>query len=195
MNCVQARVQMQHVSGVFAENVFYNATIGAPTMTDLEELAELWHDWTEEALRTIITNDWQITAVPLRAMNEAEGIQLNDPTGYPKTGTNGGTEAPLQVSYTVTWSTGLVGRSARGRTYGLGLSVDQILSATRLSDEAQALFQAKWYGLLSAMQTGGHAIQVVSFVDAGVPRAAGRMLPALAVNVRFPLATQRRRLS
>jgi hypothetical protein len=99
------------------------------------------------------------------------------------------------VTYTVTWSTGLIGRSARGRTYGVGLYGSQYENENRLKAVTQASMQTRWSNLLAIMETAGHALQVVSFQEGGVPRAEGRALPVLAANVRFPLATQRRRVS
>jgi hypothetical protein len=164
-------------------------------MADLEAISEEYGNWIDEALSENLVNTWSVQQVALRAMNEAEGISFNDPTGYPKAGADGAAQAPLGSSYTVTLSTGLVGRSARGRIYGVGLSTPAIVNGNRVADAYRDGYQACWYAWLSRFDTAGYAPQVVSFVDAGVPRTEGRMLPILSVNVRFPLATQRRRLS
>lgn len=193
--CVQARIQYLSTANVFAENVLYFATPGAPTTEDLENIGEALEGWCEEALKPSITNNWQITGLALRAMNEEEGIQLQYNTDFPKTGTGGTGLSALSIAYTVTWGTGLVGRSARGRTYGLGIENANIVNGNRLSDAARAFFQGKWYGLITTMESAGYALQVVSFVEGGVPRANGRKLPVLSANVRFPLANQRRRLA
>lgn len=192
---VQARLQFQEDSGVVAENIFYHATAGVPTLAELETIGGLWQDWVIEDWAPLSSINWKCIGVALRALNEEEGIAINYNAGFPVTGTNVGAPTPLQVTYTVTWSTGLVGRSARGRTYGVGVTAGEIEDNTRLKDIARAAFQINWDALRALMETNGHALQVVSFQEGGVPRVAGRPLPVLSTNVRFPLATQRRRLS
>jgi hypothetical protein len=195
LNCVQGRLQYQNNTSVVAENVMYFATSSAPTETDLTDLGDLFHTWVLDSLAPVLSTNWSVVGVILRAMNEEEGLEINFTDGFPIAGGASGPAAPLQAAYTITWSTGLVGRSARGRTYGLGIVNGSIVNGNRLSDAAQAAYQLRWEALRADFATAGHALQVVSFVDAGVPRTEGRKLPALATNVRFPLATQRRRLA
>lgn len=195
IDCVQARVQWLADSGTFAENVFYHATSGVPTETDMTEIGLAWHDWLFDHWASLLCNTWEITSINLRAMNEAEGINMLYDTGFPITGGVEDEAVPAQVCFTTTWSTGLVGRSARGRSYWLGFPNNSVINNNRLTDGAQSVYQGRMDLLLSAFEDAGHAIQVVSFVEGGVPRSEGRKLPALDVSVRFPLATQRRRLA
>lgn len=195
LNCVQARLQFQNTQGILAENVLYFATAGAPTEEDLTDIGDLLHTWVLDSLGPVMSGFWSAIGVVLRAMNEEEGLEINYVTGFPIVGSVEGSPAPNNATYTVTWGTGLVGRSARGRTYGVGLVANNIQNGNRLSDAARAAFQLRWEALRADLATGGHALQVVSFVEGGVPRAEGRKLAALSTNVRFPLATQRRRLS
>jgi hypothetical protein len=194
-NVVQARLDWAHDNGLVAENVFYHATTGVPTMSDLNDIGDLWGSLFAEALVTNTSPEWNLLSVTLRAMNEAEGIEINYSDGFPFAGTNPSSAAPNNCSYTVTWGTGLVGRSARGRTYVIGMPINSIAQGNRLVDASQAAFQNSWDIVREGFATGGHAIQVVSFIEGGVPRAEGRALPALACAVRFPLATRRSRLT
>lgn len=194
-NCVQARLIWQEDNGNVAQNVFWHATTSAPLEDDLEAIGETWGAlMTEAGFVTNTTTNWALSSVALRAMNEAEGIAINFSDGMPISGTNTFT-SPDQVSYTVTWNTGLVGRSARGRTYGIGIPSNVIENRNRLSDAAQAAFQIQWGVVLEAFETDAHALQVVSFQEGGVPREEGRKLPILSHQVRFPLATHRSRLT
>jgi len=194
-NCVQVRTQLRNDNSVVAQNVHYVATTSVPTPEDLEIIGGLFQDWFFTSWQGMVTSDWNVDGVILRAMNEEEGIETNYTEGFPVAGTAAGTPTPLQVSYTVTWASGLVGRSARGRSYGVGLATGSITNGNRLTDLARSEFQTRWANLPFILAEGGHALQIVSFVDAGVPRAAGRKLPVAATNVRFPVATQRRRLA
>jgi hypothetical protein len=195
-NCVQARLIWQEDNGVVAQNVFWHGTTSAPTLDDLEDIGSTWGElMTEAGLVANMTNNWALASVALRSMTEEEGLSLNYNAGMPISGTVTAAGVPDQVSYTVTWSTGLVGRSARGRTYGLGLPLGGVMNNNRLTDSAQAALNNTWGVILDSFQTEGHALNVVSFQEGGVPRTAGRKLPILSQQVRFPLATQRRRLS
>ena len=161
----------------------------------MEDIGGQWGESITAWLVTHITPNWNWSSVILRDMTEAEGLELNFTEGFPIAGTGSGTVNPDQVCYTVTWNTGLVGRSARGRSYISGMNRENIVNNNRLSDSAQADFQNRWTHVREDFETLGHALQVVSFIDAGVPRDEGRPLPVLSNLVRFPVATQRRRLS
>jgi hypothetical protein len=185
----------QEVDGTVAQNVLWCATTSVPTETDLDEIGTDLVTWVNAGYLSVVTDNWTLTDIVLRAMNEEEGLEVDFLDGLPANATSGLAQTPNQVSYTTTLSTGIVGRSARGRIYGLGLPATYVESNKRLTDAGQALLQSSIANMLDILATDGHALQVVSFTDGGVPRAEGRALPVLAMNVRFPLATQRRRLS
>jgi hypothetical protein len=196
LNCIQARLIWQEDNGAVAQNVFWHATVSAPTLADMEAIGATWGElMTEAGLVPTITNNWALSSVAMRAMNEEEGAQLTYASGMPISGTSTETAVPDQVAYTVTWSTGLSGRSARGRTYMLGLPISAVENRNKLSVSARNNFNNAWGIVLDAFETEGHALQVVSFQEGGVPRSAGRKLPILSQNVRFPIATRRSRLS
>jgi len=194
-DCVQATLFHISEQGIVAQNRLFLAStdpIGAP---DLEEIDDALYDAYVANIVSEMSGFWSLTGITYRAMNVEEGLQLVSAQTFPMQGGAGATEPEAnQVTYTVTLNAGLVGRSARGRVYGIGIT-NGASDGSRLYDASQATYQAKWSLLHSAMETAGHAIQVVSFQEGGVPRVAGRPLPCLSVSVRFPIATQRRRLS
>lgn len=195
-NCIQARLIWQEDNGIVAQNVFYHATTSTPTLADMEDIGSTWGElMTESGLGPAITTNWALAQVSMRSMTEEEGLQMTYNGGMPISGTSTEGQLPDQVAYTVTWSTGLVGRSARGRTYGLGLPISAVVNRNQLASGARGVYQTAWNIILESFQTEGHALQVVSFQEGGVPRTEGRKLPILAANVRFPLATHRSRLT
>lgn len=196
LNCVQARLIWLEDNGVTAQNVFWHATTGAPTLDAMEEIGSTWGElMTEAGIGPNTTSNWALSSVALRAMNEEEGMSLNYNGGMPISGTNASPQMPDQVCYTITWSTGLVGRSARGRTYAIGIPGNAIENRNRLTTSAQASFNNTWGVVLESFATAGYALQVVSFQEAGIPRTEGRKLAILSQQVRFPLATRRSRLA
>jgi hypothetical protein len=191
----QASIFWLSNDNVVAENRIFCAVATVPTESDLEEIGDALYDVIVAQLIPNTSVSWKLTGIRVRAMNEAEGLVFDDTNSYPVDG--GAADAvapPSQVAYTVTLNTGLVGRSARGRIYGVGMP-PVYQQGVRLTDAGQGALQSVWELIFDAMVTAGHSINVVSFIEGGVPRAEGRALPATSVSVRFPLATQRRRLS
>jgi hypothetical protein len=194
-NCVQSTLFFEGSNSVFAQNRLFFATASVPTMADLEAIDDALYTVVAAQYCLNMSGFWQLNGISHRAMNEAEGIQLISEKTFPVAGSIGDSDQEAaQVCYTVTLSSGLVGRSARGRVYGVGIW-NAATQGNRLSNAAQSQLQASWNLIFLAMETAGHAMQIVSFQEGGVPRAAGRALPVFSVAVRFPLATQRRRLS
>jgi len=181
--------------GVFAVNRLYCGISTPATGASLTEVTEALYDvWVAQIMPTVIPQ-WSLISIIARDAQTAEGLEHEDTNSYPVAGTQDSVfGTPNQVSYTVTLNTGLVGRSARGRVYGVGLG-SAYVDYTSLSTTGQTALQSAWELVRDAMITAGHAINVVSFQEGGVPRAAGRPLPCLSLQVRFPLATQRRRLA
>lgn len=190
-----ATLHFQDVNAVVAIQRFFCANDDPPTETSLSEIADAIYDWWVAQGSLSVVEEWSLTGITVRAMNEAEGLEFEDTNAYPVVGQVPSALPPAnQVSYTVTWNTGLVGRSARGRTYGVGLD-NAWHNGVRLLDTTQAALQSEWELFLTALETAGHALQVVSFQEGGVFRTEGRPLPVVSGTVRFPLATQRRRLA
>lgn len=192
---VSATLLYLHSTGVQAINRLYCGAADVPLESDLEETADALYDvWVAQIMPTV-SNSWELTGIRVRAMNVAEGLEFEDTNTYPVVGGVTSTLPPANnVSYTVTLNTGLAGRSARGRVYGVGLD-NAWHNGNRLTDSSQGVLQSAWELVLDAMETAGHAINVVSFFEADLPRAEGRPLPVVSLAVRFPLASQRRRLS
>jgi len=190
-----ATIQYSSADGTVAINRLYCAVENPTTVEALEEICSALYDvWVAQIMPRTSTQ-WFLSGIRARDMAVAEGLQFISEETFPVSGTvSDGEGMGNQVSYTVTLQSGLVGRSARGRIYGVGLPISY-QNGVRVTDAAHALLQPAWNLVQSAMETAGHALQIVSFFDEGVPRAAGRPLPVVSMNVRFPLATQRRRLT
>jgi len=186
----------EYTDGVaIAQNRFF-CFGGAPvTEEDLTEIAETFVDVWEEALSGNVNANWSLTTLFLRDMTTESGINLVYTTGLPSAGSNAGESLPTQVSATVTWQTGFVGRSFRGRTYVVGIPRSFVDGTDRqLTEAAQGFLEDRWTTFLTAMQEAGHAPAVVSLSVGGVPRVEGLVTPIFNARVPFPLATQRRRL-
>lgn len=194
-NVAMATIEYLSNDGVIAINRLYCAVTNPTTVEQLEDIADALYDVWVAQIMPNTSDSWQLNGIRVRDMAEEEGLQFVDANSYPIIG--GVSETYVQgsqVSYTVTLQSGLVGRSARGRVYGVGLP-SAYQNGVRLTDAGRALLQPAWSLVRSAMETAGHALQIVSFFEDGLPRTEGRALSVVSTNVRFPLATQRRRLS
>jgi len=195
LNTVLLSAEFQDTDGILAVNRHYAATISVPTETDLEEVCETYVSYFIENIQTTMTPHWSLTGLVARAMNEEFGIEFVRTADLPVPGASAHASVPNQVSATITWLTGIVGRSFRGRTYLVGLDSSLVDSGQKaLTSGGQALLQTTWDGLREAFETAGHALQVVSLFSGGVPRTEGVTTPIVSGRMNFPLATQRRRL-
>jgi len=193
-NCLQLTLHWRSNEGVEAVNRFYIIYAVPPTSTDAETACQDFSDYFSEGFSDTITNNWSLNSIVARDMSEEEGFEVVFTGDLPKPGTSVGLPTPYQVSATITWVTGFVGRAARGRTYIVGLPYSYVEDfSNRLSDAGRAALETVWTGLLT-VYSGSRNLNVVSFFDAGVPRTAGRPLPIVGGRCNFPLATQRRRL-
>lgn len=194
-DCIKAQIFWTGPGGALAQNRMYFGATSPVTVEQLQEVTDALYDVIIAQLIPNTSNDWSLTGIRAVDAAEEEGLFFNDENDYPVVGGAADVGVPgNQVSYTVTLDSGLTGRSARGRVYGVGLPTSYV-GGNILNNTGRSALQSVWTLIRTAMETAGHATQVVSFVDAGVPRTEGRALAVVAFNVRFPLATQRRRLS
>lgn len=195
VDCAQLTAVYTDDSGIVAINRHYFGTEGTPDSTILTALAAGYVDWLTENYLPALTTNWKLTEVIVRDMSIEAGEEVVYTTGLPLAGTNSSTLTPNQVSYTVTWLTGFVGRSFRGRTYGIGIPYSYSEPTGRqITTVAQSALQAAWDAFLTVMSAAGGTLEVVSFFEGGVPRTTGQKTIVAAPRVNFPLATQRRRL-
>lgn len=179
----------------FAQNRFWFACPAGVDEAALLAIAEAYNTWNAEEGKSLYTANWSLVDITVRDMTEEEGIQITDTEGLPSVGTNAGSAGPFQVTWTTTWRTGLVGRSNRGRTFGIGMSQEAALHNV-LTSAAHSLFVTKMQSFLDIWPTVDPTVifSIASFSNGGIPREEGVLRPVTEFSVPFPLATQRRRL-
>lgn len=184
-------------SGEIAQNVFYAKLIGGYTLTDLEDLAariDLQWDGTWKARQTGETIYLRTEVRGLAVENDLFA-ENNDSTGP---GTHVGIEMSNNVTFAVRKLSGLTGRSARGRTYWIGLPVSELLAndKNQLEPVYTALVVAAVDDIREAINGEGDWLPVlVSRFSGGVKREFGVTFPwNSSSNVDNRVDTQRRRL-
>lgn len=111
----------------------------------------------------------------------------------PIAGTGTGTPLPGNVTIAVKWSTGNRGRSARGRTYHIGLCEEQV-TGNLLDETFYTALLTAYQTLLSSINQGVMSMRVVSLWSNKVARTSGLATPITAASIESTVDTQRRRL-
>ena len=184
-------------NGVVAQNVFYAELVGGYILADLQALA------------TQVDIQWQGTWRAQQppevsyVRTEVRGLALpNDITASANANANPGTHAggalPNNVTIAIKKSSGLTGRSARGRTYWIGVptSVLSTVDENNLTPAYVALAVAA----VDSIRTSIIAVPpwlpvLVSRFENSAPRSTGKTFPwVTTVNVDVRVDSQRGRL-
>ncbi len=185
------------MNGIAAQNVFYAELVGGYVMADLVALA------------TQIDLNWQgnwRTEQPLEVTyvrTEVRGLALqNDIATSDNTSSNPGSDPsatlPNNVTFAIKKESGLTGRSARGRTYWIGIPQNKILGADE--NTLNAAFITSIVANVDSIRTSIIAVAgwtpvLVSRFTGGLPRATGVKFPWLTTtNVDNRVDTQRGRM-
>jgi hypothetical protein len=186
------RLQIKN-NGQLCENVFHVQRDTGWTETDLGDTCAAILDWTETKL-FLWPDTVVIQRVVARDLTTEDGIGLEVSPGIADTGTLDSPELPNNVALAVKWTTGLVGRSRRGRTYHMGLTEIQVTGNT-VDPSAVAALLDMYLDLKTAIESvSGNVMVVLSRWSHNVLRDEGIGTPILNVSVDNTIDSQRRRL-
>lgn len=180
------------------QNSFYGHLAGGYDLADLEELAaaidvQVAATWLAEQVA-----DTTYVRVEVRGLAVENDLVAEDATST-GVGTHLGAALPNNVTLAIKKSSGLTGRSARGRTYWIGCARTELVSTN------ENLFETVYVAAIvdavddirtKIAATGLWAPTLVSRYTGGVQRAAGEKFPWIASSaVNNAVDTQRGRLS
>jgi len=182
-----------NLHGELCVNVYY-ATLSSPVITaNLTQIAEIVKDWWIASAAPFLSQDLTLDRVTVMDVSVEDGGQAVETTDLPAPGEITTASIANQVAMVVTKHTLFSGRSSRGRAYIPGMAQAGISSNTIPSTVQVGLIAAH-----SQLQTDLFAVPcnltVVSFVDNGVPRTAGRPRGIASFSGNNRVDTQRRRL-
>lgn len=166
---------------------------GAPTVQDLQDIADEGADWWTDALKNNITDD-----TTLRQVRATDMTQQGGAVRYNVIGTAGaivGNPMPLGTPLVVSGRTEKRGRSYRGRTYVSGLNVAGLVNATDYTAQDTANIVAAFGVLQTALDGMGYDMVVVSKQHNGVVTSPAELNEVVAWIGDVHLDSQRRRLS
>lgn len=151
-------------------------------------------------LLPFLASSIQLIEIIGRLLDTASSIGFSYPVTPPVSGGVSGNAAPNNVTYTISFKTGLTGRSFRGRNYVPGLAGSSVTSNTIGSTARTGILA--FYNALKAMASENATPWVVvsrySGVDGdghAIPRVAGVTTPVQSVSTfDTTVDSQRRRL-
>lgn len=194
-----AQIEMIYsLFGQTCENVYHvdtgtGADISAATLTTI---GNQFAQWNQDSQRSVQSNFCGLTLVRARDLTVEAGtvIELAQ-TAANHTGQLADKALPGNVTVAVKWSTGLGGRSFRGRSYHVGLTQAQV-DLNALTAAAQTAIQTAYANLLVAVNgIAGHAMVVVSYAHNKFWRDAAVATPIIRATLNGDVDSQRRRLN
>jgi len=181
--------------GQQCENVLYAQMAGAVSLTDLTDLAGTLVNWFDTQLQPLVSNGTQLVKVLCRDMTVESGAAIEFTTDLPMTGT-GGSALPGNVTVCTKFSSGLAGRSFRGRSYLVGLPVGNNTGSANVLDAGYASdLDDAMEALIADITVDDRTFVVASFFHDNAPRTSAVLTEIVAASVDTNLDSQRRRLA
>lgn len=196
------KVEMVYtLSGRRLQNVYHVRFPFPASPADLEALADQMEAWHADYQRAIHTPGMELDLIDLTALDAPGSAVLTRPVTVARAGVlAGGQTVPLNSALCLKWSTGLSGRSYRGRTYHCGYTSAQLDGWTRLSQAHVTDVVGRYQQLLNYVGQAGGLLVVASKysgIDTDgrpIPRAQGITTVIDTVSADTRLDSMRRRL-
>lgn len=196
--CAQAVMRYGYTAaGTFTHaNVLNFRTAAGVAFTEaaLNGLGVILTDWFTGHLDGVMSSGYKLMTIDLRSLASAEAPYTSVSVNQP--GVVAGDALPPNVAACVSLSTGLTGRSARGRMYWGGMSEVQTDGTSLLTGVVTGINDACAALLTELATDGNYELVVLSRVTGGVERPTANPLPVTEFALRDSiLDTQRRRIN
>lgn len=182
------------LKGQNVENTLYFEHTGSIDQTALETLLSLVDEWMVEEYIPVLPSDFTLRELYARSLSSqiAPEATNTDSTGTP--GGAGSAGMPNQVTWAVSFRSGLTGRSSRGRNFIMGIPASQV-DGNEIDEAFGASIVAAYEQLLAVFDAGAWTWVILSRQQNGVllPNALGYAVAAVSYT-DFILDTQRGRL-
>lgn len=181
------------LSGSIQNNLYFEFPLGY-TQTDLDDLANaVAAFWSAGAMPTL-SSGTTLIAVHVRGLESELDLEAFATTSIPTAGSNVSAVLPSNVALALKFTTGFVGRSARGRIYIGGWGESSVTGNFVLTGHADFIKDAFTDDLQTAIGAACRHV-VVSRYHNGALRLVGQVLPVTAYSYTdYRVDSQRRRL-
>jgi len=162
------------------------------TLTDLEDAQVVFDQWLTDFYApaihsSVIFEQWVLTALDVEG---GEQLIVVPTTGA---GLGGGDPAAANAALVVSFRTGHIGRSNRGRSYVPGLLNAYFADAQHLETTVTSAFITTFTELIDALNAISMTLSVLSRVLNGVQRVVGLLIAINELIVDTKVDSQRRR--
>ncbi len=183
-------------AGQKVQNVYNVLAPNAVVEADLDRIKNKFVDWATNNWKPNSSAGCSLALMVLRDQTVENGLAKEYPISPAIVGTAGGGNLPLSVTAAIKWSSGLAGRSYRGRTYHIGL-VPGHANGNQLQTGHAVTLQAMYAALITKLNAGlvVDKLVVVSRCNGGVWRTNAITTPIASASVDINLDSQRRRLT
>lgn len=172
---------------------FHHTVAGAFGVADLGDLATVIDTALITNMKLHQCNMLTWHNIHLRDLDSISGAVFDQPLAI--TGAITTTCVPSQVAMTVTFLTGVAGRSYRGRNYIPALPVVELNNAQTWGPTIVGLMQGYYETFDVALAAVDAEHVVLSRFNGGAPRVSGVATPVIGYRANVPVFTQRRRLT
>lgn len=189
-----AQVEMRFVqAGQKVENVYHVKKVGGWTVETMEELAADFVSWWSGTQKAYAPITLGLVMVAVKDLTTQYSAGIEYTTGLPLAGENTDEQMPNNVTAAVKFTTGLRGRSFRGRVYYIGLTNQHVIANT--IDPGHVTTMNGWFAnLITRLGALDAQLVVASRIGGGVERTTGISTPVLSASVDATVDSQRRRL-
>ncbi len=179
--------------GIPVVNVHHINVGATPTPTDLDNIRNIYSTWMTGTVLVGLHNTYTLNSITAKDIEVADGPESTIAFTTGNVGTVGGDPTPANAAIVASLRTARTGRSFRGRTYFGAIPDNQLADPHNvLTSYAGAV--AGWVDtLITALDTAGYALSVLSRVAAGVLRVTGLLSEVVQVITDTKVDSQRRR--
>lgn len=180
-------------NGVPIVNVFNVQDTETHDAARLGVIADAFKAWWSTNVQASIHESYVLQSIKVTNLTSSAGPQVvrNYTTG--NAGGTGGVATAGNAAGVVSWRTGNIGRSFRGRTYFGGLAAGELTNAQFLAAGTVTALSVWGTTLIDAMGAIGCKLAVLSRFAAGVLRVTGLLTEIISVVVDSKVDSQRRR--
>ena len=180
-------------NGVPVINVFHVFESTGWTVTDMAATGNACISWWQNHIRGGIHPSYTLEKAVVRDLTTATSPQIEIPVTTDNVGLAAGAPAAANMALTLSWRTGTIGRSYRGRTYFGGLPNSALVNAQTVDSSFAAGFVSGGAQLINAIQALGHQLVVLSRYLNGAARIVGLVTEIISVVCDTKVDSQRKR--
>ena len=182
-------------NGQRCQNVLHYMTVGAPTVEQMEAVAQFFVDWFGTTMDLLTVNTCSLVEIRVFDMATENAPGITYASGLPLLGAiTSSATMPNSVTVSVTKRTALRGRSFRGRVYQVGLT-EGMVEGNNVIPAQVAAITAAWNTVKDITDgTEVFTLGVVSRFSGGQPRTQGIITEVQSFTCDGVIDSQRRRL-